>query len=196
MTSLMIKETQPTFFLAEREKKKWRQGEQCPLRSSVGRSPVSQHLRISEELLVIAGWERVLAPPEASFNTTWLGGTGGWCCYPLTPREEELIIVWQRWGLWLPTCPPLTPSQEVGGFGYIFSLARDSSLSYPLAFASVKWDENVLVWCSLLEERNYCGSFLSCQLPSSWFFSLREQDFVRIFFFLSFLIRVFELLAF
>ena len=52
-------------------------GEQCFLRTSGGRSLVSQHPKISEELLVIAGLERVLAPPEASFNTTWLVGIEG-----------------------------------------------------------------------------------------------------------------------
>ena len=77
MTSLMIKETQPTFFFLAGRKKKMKTGEQCFLRTSGGRSLVSQHPKISEELLVIAGLERVLAPPEASFNTTWLGGIEG-----------------------------------------------------------------------------------------------------------------------
>lgn len=73
MTSLMIKETQP-IFLAEREKKNEDRGNNALSGPVWIESPVSQHLRISEELLVIAGVGGSSGSLQASFNTTWLGG--------------------------------------------------------------------------------------------------------------------------
>ena len=89
---MMVRDTTHIFFGREK-KKKINTGEQYLLRSGGVQVQFFSAPKDSEELLVIAGWERVLAPSEASFKTTWLGEIGDRCCYPLTPKEEELIIV-------------------------------------------------------------------------------------------------------
>lgn len=75
MTSLMIKETQLPHFFGRERKKKMKTGGTMPSQvqwvevrfNTKDKGGASSHCWVGESS----------APPEASFNTTWLGGTGG-----------------------------------------------------------------------------------------------------------------------